>query len=227
MGKGLFITGTGTDVGKTYVTGLLVKKLREHGYDCGYYKPALSGAEVECEQLIPGDAKHVLETAGIREKPENTVSYIYKHAVSPHLAANLEGNPVDLNIIKKDYQKAKEKYDYVVVEGSGGILCPIRWDDQQHILLEDIVKELNLSTIVIADAGLGTINATVLTIEYLRARNIQVKGIIFNRSHEGDVMEEDNQKMVEVLTGVSVIGLVKENDTELAMEAEKVAELFA
>ncbi|WP_350019418.1 dethiobiotin synthase [Priestia flexa] len=226
MGKGLFITGTGTDVGKTYVTGLLVKKLRENGYECGYYKPALSGAKVEHAQLVPGDAKHVLETAGIHEKPENTVSYIYKQAVSPHLAANLEGNPVDIKVIKTDYQRAKAKYDYVAVEGSGGILCPIRWDDQ-HILLEDIVKELDLSTIVIADAGLGTINATVLTIEYLRARDIEVKGIIFNRSHEGNIMEEDNQRMVEVLTGVSVIGLVKQNDTELAMKAEKVAELFA
>ena len=88
MGKALFITGTGTDIGKTYVTGLIVKKLRDAGLNGGYYKAALSGAdEDENGNLLPGDALFVKEMAGIDEQTENLVSYIYKEAVSPHLAA--------------------------------------------------------------------------------------------------------------------------------------------
>lgn len=130
MGKGIFITATGTDVGKTYVTGLLVKKLREAGLNAGYYKAALSGAEITPEGLLPGDADFVRRMAGLDVKPQELVSYIYEEAVSPHLAALREGNPVELAKISEDYAKSLEKYEYVTMEGSGGIICPIRWDEQ-------------------------------------------------------------------------------------------------
>lgn len=77
---------------------------------------------------------------------------------------------MDLNKIKDDFKSVCHKYDYVTVEGSGGIICPIRWDNSEHILLEDIIKTLELNTIIIADSGLGTINATVLTTEYLKSK---------------------------------------------------------
>lgn len=70
---------------------------------------------------------------------------------------------------------------YVTVEGSGGIVCPIRWDERQKILLEDVIKALGLATLVVAGVGLGTINATVLTVEYLRVRGIEVKGVVLNQ----------------------------------------------
>ena len=142
MSKGLFITAIGTDVGKTYVTGLLVKRLRDAGVSAGYYKAALSGAEEQPDgSWLPGDAAFVAKLAGIPEKPENLVSYIYKEAVSPHLAALREGNPVEMSKVETDYKAALAKYDYVTMEGSGGIICPIRWDEE-HILLEDIIKHL-------------------------------------------------------------------------------------
>ena len=85
MGKGLFITGTGTDIGKTYVTGLIVKCLRDAGRNAGYYKAALSGAvRAEDGSLLPGDALHVNKVANIGETIPNLVSYIYEEAVSPH-----------------------------------------------------------------------------------------------------------------------------------------------
>ena len=83
MRKGLFITGTGTDLGKTYVTALLIKTLRQHGYDVGYYKAAISGAPT----VAASDAGYVNEVAGIGESPDLLLSYLYDHAVSPHLAA--------------------------------------------------------------------------------------------------------------------------------------------
>lgn len=225
MSKGIFITGTGTDVGKTFVTGLIVKKLREAGYSAGYYKAALSGAELTVNGLIPGDADYVNREVNLGETLENLVSYVYQNAVSPHLAAQLEGNPVEMEVVKAAYKKVASRYDYVTMEGCGGIICPIRYDDIK-ILLEDIIKVLDLSTLIIADAGLGTINAAVLTVEYMRQKKIPIKGIIFNHYHEGNVMEEDNIKMVAILTGLPVIAIVQVNDTELNIEAEKLAALY-
>lgn len=226
MSKGIFITATGTDVGKTYVTALLVKKLRESGFNAGYYKAALSGAEVTQSGLVPGDAAYVNEIAQLQEEPQKLVSYIYENAVSPHLAAQIEGNPVELDVVKSDYEEICRRYDYVVVEGSGGIVCPIRFDETNRIFLEDIIKMLDLDTIIVADAGLGTINAVALTVEYLVERNIKIRGIIFNHFHPENVMEEDNKNMVEEITGVPVIAVVQDNEESLAINQEELAQIF-
>lgn len=221
MSKGIFITATGTDVGKTYVTALLIKKMRGLGMDTGYYKAALSGAET----ITESDAGYVNAVAGIGQEPETLLSYLYKNAVSPHLASKLEGNPVELDKIRKDFAHVNEKYDYVIVEGSGGIVCPIRYDDSAHIFLEDIIKELKLDTLVIADAGLGTINAVVLTVEYMKQKNICIKGIILNH-YTGSVMQKDNLKMIEEITGVPVIALVEPNSMELNIDDTVLCDIF-
>lgn len=227
MGKCLFITGTGTDIGKTYVTGLIVKKLRDAGRKAGYYKAALSGAEIGKKgELLPGDALYVNRIASIGETVPNLVSYIYKEAVSPHLAAKLNKEPIDFDKVETDFQRAKTKYDYLTMEGSGGIICPLRWDEKRHVILDDLVKKLGLAVMIVADAGLGTINNAVLTVEHLRARAIPVQGIILNNYHPGDVMEEDNRKMIEAITGVKVIAVVGKGDTELAIEADALASLY-
>lgn len=228
MGKGLFITGTGTDIGKTYVTGLIVKCLRDAGIKAGYYKAALSGAERDAAgQLLPKDALHVNEVAGLGETIPHLVSYIYEEAVSPHLAAQRSGMLIDFDKVRRDFRAALARYDYLTMEGSGGIICPLRWDETQHVVLDDFVKDLGLSTLVIADAGIGTINAVVLTIEHLRARQIPVRGIIFNHSHPGDFMEEDNARMVEEMTGVPVRAYVRPGDKALRMDAAALAALYA
>lgn len=227
MGKGLFITATGTDIGKTYVTALLVKKLKEHGLNAGYYKAALSGAEEMADgTLLPGDADFVAKTAGLETAPEKLVSYIYKNAVSPHLAANIEGNPVELAKIKTDFTEALSQYDYLTMEGSGGIICPIRWDEEK-IMLEDIIKALGLGTVVISNALLGSINACILTIYYLQQKNIPVRGIILNNFDENDLMQQDNKKMMELLSNVPVIGCVKPGSQELDIDISVLTELYA
>lgn len=79
------------------------------------------------------------------------------------------------------HARARERYQYLTMEGSGGIICPLRWDEQQHVVLDDLVKELGLGVLIVADAGLSTINSAVLTIEHLRAREIPIRGLIFNQ----------------------------------------------
>ena len=155
------------------------------------------------------------------------VSYIYEEAVSPHLAAQRSGMPIDFDKVRRDFRAALTRYDYLTMEGSGGIICPLRWDETQHVVLDDLVKDLDLGTLVIADAGLGTINAVVLTIEHLRAREIPVRGIIFNHCHPGNFMEEDNARMVEEMTQVPVLAYVQPGDKELRMDAAELAALYA
>lgn len=226
MSRSLFITGTGTDIGKTYVAGLIVKKLAEAGKNAAYYKAAMSGNDRrEDGTLIPGDALFVQQTSGIKQPLEEMCPYIYENAYSPHLASRIEGHPVEMSVVKAGYEDVCKKYDYVTMEGSGGILCPICFDEAK-IQLEDVIKELDMSSIIIADAGLGTINSVVLTVEYMKAHELPVKGIIFNNYHPGNVMEDDNIYMCEYMTGLSTLAKVKPGDTELDIDAEVLAGLY-
>lgn len=220
MAKTIFITATGTDIGKTYVSGLIAKHIKDKGLNIGYYKAALSGSN----DIKDSDAWYVKQQADLLDSYDEMVSYTYKHAYSPHLAAQIEGNPPDIKIIKNAYKDISKKHDYMIVEGSGGIICPIRYDSNQKIFLEDIIKELNIPSLIIADAGLGTINSTVLTIEYMRSKNLKINGVILNRFEMSNKMHEDNKKMVEEMTGIKIICVVI--DGILKLYKENIETLF-
>ena len=226
MSKALFVTGTGTDTGKTYITGLIVKKLQEAKKNPAYYKAAMSGNDRRPDgTLIPGDALEVQTMSGIDQSLTSMCPYVYEHAYSPHLASRLEGNPVVMDVVKHGFADVAADYDYVTVEGSGGILCPICFDEAR-IQLEDVVKELHLSSILIADVGLGTINSVVLTAEYMKTHGLPLKGIIFNHYHPGDVMEDDNIFMCEHMTGLPTLAKVQDGDTELDMNIDALCALY-
>ena len=226
MSKHLFITGTGTEIGKTYVTGLIVKKLREDKKNAAYYKAAMSGNErKEDGSLIPGDALYVKEVSGVGQPLEEMCPYIYETAVSPHLASQMEGDPVQMEVVLDAFDSLHEKYDYITAEGSGGILCPLRFDEDK-IFLEDFVKARNLNSLIVADAGLGTINSVVLTAEYMKMKKLPVKGIIFNRYEPGNRLHEDNLHMCEYMTGLKVVACVREGDTDLDIAAEDLEALY-
>ena len=226
MSRALFITGTGTDIGKTYITALIVKKLAEHGRNPGYYKAAMSGNDRRADgSLVPGDALFVQQVSGIAQPLDKMCPYVYENPYSPHLASRIEGNPVVMDVVKQGFQSACETYDYVTMEGSGGILCPICFDETK-LQLEDVVKMLGLSSVLIADAGLGTINSVVLTAEYMKAKNLPVKGIIFNHFHPGNVMEEDNIFMCEYMTGLPTLAKVQDGDTDLEIDIHTLTALY-
>lgn len=226
MSKGIFITGTGTDIGKTYVTGLIVKKLAQAGCKPAYYKAAMSGNNRRPDgSLIPGDALFVKECAGIEQDLDSMCHYVYENAYSPHLASRIEGHPVEMQVVRQGFYALVPQYDYITVEGSGGILCPICFDEAK-IQLEDIIKDLHLSCIMIADAGLGTINNVVLTYEYMKAHNLPVKGVIFNNYHPGNVMEDDNIRMCQYMTNLPVLAKVQPGDTQLDIDVELLKNLY-
>ena len=129
MSKAIFLTGTGTDIGKTFIAGLIVKKLAQAGKNPAYYKGAMSGNDRRPDgSLIPGDSLFVRQMSGISQPLGEMCPYVYENAWSPHLASRVEGNPVDLAVVHEGFTKVAENYDYITMEGSGGILCPLCFD---------------------------------------------------------------------------------------------------
>jgi len=225
VSKGLFITGTGTDIGKTFVTALIVKKLRGVALNAGYYKAALSGAEAMNGTLTAGDAEYVCRIAGLQVEANNLVSYVYEAAVSPHLAAQMENCPIEMDKLIADFHKIKTQFDFITVEGSGGIVCPLRLD-KKIIMLTDVIKALNLDIIIVALAGLGTINSTVLTVEYAKRHRVNVKGIILNEYESDNFLHMDNKEQITFLTGVPVLACVPPNAEDLALDVQILAGLY-
>lgn len=217
MAKKIFITATGTDIGKTYVSALIIKKMREAGFNCGYYKPVLSGVFELGGKLVESDPNYVIDVAKIPTTADECVSYWWKEAVSPHLAAKRVNQKIDIDKIKYDFSQMNKKYDYLLIEGAGGITCPLKIEKDEKYLLKDLIWELGLSTIIVADAGLGTINSTLLTVEYARANGIEVEGIILNNYESDNFMHWDNLEQVENLTGVNVIATVSRNSNNIVL----------
>ena len=199
MGKCIFITGTDTDVGKTVITGCIASSLLKKGKNVAVYKP------VQCGNLLKGKIKSpdlflVKNLSGISD---NCIfnDYSFKFASSPHLAAELENKKVDINIIKKHFDEISKNFDYVLIEGSGGLMVPLIRD---YTVL-DLIRDLSVPVLVVARAGLGTINHTILTVNALKSRKIKVIGIILNY-FKGSTIEEDNKKIINQLSGVKIIG---------------------
>lgn len=224
--KSIFVTATGTDIGKTYISALLVKKLRESGFNCGYYKPALSGAIKQPDgSLLPGDCDFVVKTAGLDVNPEDCVTYCFEEAVSPHLAAERLGVKIEKSKIKSEFEQRKKNYDYLVVEGAGGITCPFNMKEE-ILLLPDIIKALGLNVVIVADGGLGTINSVLLTVEYAKQQGINIKGLILNNFKEDNFMYLDNKKQIERLTEINVIATVKKGDEDLNISTNDLLKIW-
>jgi len=224
MTKCLFITATGTDIGKTYISALIVKKMKEYGYNCGYFKPVLSGAISTDKGLIPGDCKQVVEAASLEVEPMGCLSYCFEEAVSPHLAAERLGILISKDKILNDFKDAKSKYDYLLVEGAGGITCPIDMD--KKYLLNDLIKDMDLDILMVADGGLGTINSVLLTNDYAKSKKINVQGIILNNYKKDDFMHQNNKKVIEELTNVFVVATVAKGDLDIDVSKENLEKMF-
>ena len=208
MAKKLFVTGTGTDVGKTYVTGLLLKKLHQSGETAAYYKAAMSGNDRGPDgTLYPGDALRVKELSGIPQPVEEMCPYVYEQAVSPHLAARWEGRPVQAEVVYAGFARLCAAYSWVTMEGSGGILCPIRLEEPP-IWLPDLVQGLGLGCLLVAEAG------------------IPLQGIVLNRFQPGNPIHEDNRALCELVSGARVVACVPEGAAALDCTVEELKALY-
>ena len=208
--KGLFITGTDTNVGKTWIAAGLTAILRQRGVNAAYFKPIQSGCPEEAGRLIPTDARLALELAGLPEPLEALTPICLRLPLAPGVAAEQEGKAIDLKQVAETLRELAGRYDYLVVEGAGGLYVPLIG---AQFLVLDMIRWLGLPLLVVARAGLGTINHTVLTVKAAQSAGIQVPGVVLNRYPASPrLAEQTNPGVIEALTRVPVLGLVPEVD---------------
>ncbi|CAD6493838.1 MAG: ATP-dependent dethiobiotin synthetase BioD [Candidatus Argoarchaeum ethanivorans] len=189
---GVFITGTGTDVGKTVVATAIVKSLVAEGIDVGVMKPVETGGG--------DDAQKLQQAAASTDSIDLVCPYRLKHALAPMIAAELENTTLNIQKIIDCYNRLSSRHEVVVVEGAGGVAVPIT----QRLLISDLIAMLHIPSIVVGRAGLGTINHTVLTVEHLQHKNIRVIAIVLNGS-KGDEAEIDNPRVIQQMTTIEHI----------------------
>ena len=199
--RGLFVTATDTGVGKTEVACAIVRAARARGEDVVGMKPAQSGhASGEAS-----DAERLLAAAGGVEPLEAICPYTFEAPLAPAIAARVEGRSVSLERILDAARALAARHAAVVVEGAGGLLVPLTDRDTYA----DLATRLGLPALVVARAGLGTVNHTALTCEALRARGVRLAGIVLNRTAPiDDPSVPHNAAEIERLTGVRVLAVL-------------------
>jgi dethiobiotin synthetase len=206
--RGVFITGTDTDVGKTWVAAGLTAALRQRGAAAVYFKPVQSGCPREGGRLIPTDAGFARALARLDEPLEALTPIALRLPLAPGVAAAQAGVTVDLGRIAAGIRDLAKRYDFFVVEGAGGLYVPLVGTE---FLVLDLIRWLDLPLAVVAKSGLGTINHMVLTVKAALAAGINVAGVILNRYPEKPgLAEKTNPGVIEALTGMPILGHLPE-----------------
>lgn len=203
MKAGIFITGTDTDVGKTVVSAGLALVLRDRGIKVGVMKPVATGCYGLEERLISQDAAFLMEAAQNDHVPLASPSR-FRNPLSPNVAAMLEKKEVNIPRILKSYEQLQKHYDFLIVEGIGGLMVPLKKD----YYVANLIRDMGLPIVIVSYAGLGAINHTLLTIDAAVIRGLELRGIIFNRVSVTNysLAELTNPKVIHDLSGVPVLG---------------------
>jgi dethiobiotin synthetase len=217
MKRGIFITGTDTGVGKTYVTALILAELRRRGVKAAAFKPIACGKggrhDVEIYARL---MKH--------EQPLDVINPIYlKHPLAPSVAARLEGKRIDLGKVFASYKMLAAKYDVVLVEGAGGLLVPIK----HNYFVADMAKVFRLPVLIVARLGLGTINHSLLTVRQARAIGLKVAGIVLNdKTGKRRLAEKTNVVEIPKLTVMPLLGVVSHGAKRIDLSLFRDAGVF-
>jgi dethiobiotin synthetase len=229
---GLFVTGTDTGVGKTFVTCGLAAALRAAGLDVGVMKPVASGCsrmpvsglpflvsssprrshetephqkpETRNQKLLSDDAITLIRAARSGDSPALVTPFAYAPPISPDQAARLAKRPVRLPAIASAFRALAARHDVMLVEGVGGLLVPLG----PGLTVADVAKRLGLPLLIVARAGLGTLNHTLLTLEAARRRELKVASVVLNRAEPGrpGLSEKMNPETLRRTAGVPVWG---------------------
>ena len=173
--RGLFVTGTDTDVGKTYVSSIILRELIAAGHSVGVSKPACSGAVFEAGETRWPDLDQLADAAGLSDI-DLICRQRFQASLAPPVAARLEGRQPDLSAMQDNLLAWESRADIVVFEGVGGLLCPLTDKDS----VADFATWVGFPLLIVARLGLGTINHTLLTIEAAKLRNLIIAGVILN-----------------------------------------------
>ncbi|MDI6687071.1 MAG: dethiobiotin synthase [Desulfobacterales bacterium] len=220
--QSVFITGTNTGIGKTVICGCLARHLRRKGINVGIQKWVSTG-----NRNTSDDIDYCLSMLGRKKEEINNPlllhPYTFDFPASPHLAAKLEGQEIDIDKIVESYHTLVRRHDFLIVEGVGGVLVPLTRD---HLLI-DLVADLAIPVLIVTDSGLGTINHTLLTIEALTKRDIPILGMVFNFAGKEDkIIEADNRKTISRIGKCPSFGSLSKVDSMEALinEFEPIGE---
>ena len=199
--KGVFVTGTGTEVGKTVVAAALARTLAADGLRVAVFKPAVSGLDDYAASDALPDHELLRRAAGSGQSDDEVAPYRYGAAVSPHLAAEMAGEEIEPRRLVQAAREAAESADMLVGEGVGGFLVPLGPD----YLVRDLARELRLPVVVAAAPGLGTINHTLLTLQAVRGAGLAVAMVVLTPwPDEPERIHESNRETIARLGDVRV-----------------------
>ncbi len=199
MMNGIFITGSDTDIGKTFVSAYIAHLLSERFEKVAYYKPIQSGAYDEQECRISPDVQFV---QSLNPHVDCFSTYQMIDAVSPHLAAEREAIQININAIKDTFTKLKNTYDYVIVEGAGGLFVPII---RGEYWITNLIRDLNMPALAVVEARVGSINQSIMTYACMKRENIKPIGIILNQFETNHWIHQDNLSIIQSYTGLKTV----------------------
>src|SRR5687768_2046121 len=203
MGKGVFITGTDTGVGKTFFACKLAALLRKSGYRVGVMKPAESGCAERQGRLYPEDAILLKEASASQDPLEKICPYQLREPLAPSVAAQRQGITLEVDRLMDVYDEISSGHDITLVEGAGGLMVPLL----PSYTYADLARVLKLPVIVIAANRLGMINHLLLTLEHARCKGLSVLGYVLNRlESEPSLPAETNREAVSTLSAVPCAG---------------------
>lgn len=203
MYKGIFVTGTDTGAGKTYVACSLARALRRQGSRVGVMKPIAAGDR--------DDARNLIKASKTRAGISDVNPLFLKYPLAPLMSARLEGRTLNLGPVWEAYKKIKRDHDFTIVEGVGGLMVPVKED----YFVIDMAQKFSLPVLVVARPYLGTINHTLLTVDKLRQRGLAVAGIILSGVQSSTLAEKTNPEIVRELTGLDVLELPAKQEINL------------
>ena len=204
MLKGFFVTATDTGAGKTIIARALIKVMQSFDIKVCAMKPIESGCGKEGDVLIPYDGTLLRQAAHMEEPLRLVTPCCLENPLAPFAAAEIEDRTISIDEIKKAYVALRTSYEAIVVEGIGGIMVPVKKD----YYVVDLAKEFSLPLLIVIKPGLGTINHTMLTVNYALEAGLEVAGIVINysRTPENTLAEKTNPKILEEICPVPVIG---------------------
>lgn len=212
---GLFITGTDTGVGKTYVAVMIVRALRAAGHRVGVYKPVASGCRREGGRWLSDDALALWEAAGRPGSLDQVCPQCFAAPLAPPAAAREEGRHVDDALLRAGLEVWRRNSDIVVVEGAGGLMSPV----SETALVGDLAAEFRFPLVIVARNALGTINHSLLTLLAAhttwqrglpRGAGLSVAGVVLNQCQDpaGDRSVASNRRELEAWWEDSVLAEV-------------------
>lgn len=200
----VFITGSDINVGKTFITAGLAATMQSLGYSTCVYKPIQTGSLGIKGFLQSPDLAYV---KNIDPYIKTTSSYLLKEPALPIIAGESENIIIDKNVIKKDYEAISKEHDCIITEGTGGVMTPLA----PHLLMSDIIKSLNLPTIIVIKPDSSTVNQTLLTINHAISKGIKIRGVIINNFPENtnNIDIKTAPRLIEEYSDVKILGIVK------------------